>query len=142
MKFWSHPVNKERIKRKLPQQTSFCVGVLAQSQALVRSEKYSINSACIAASSIIRGVCKVAGMKLINVEKALEQPKPILLAKANAVIQTLKLNDFVVLHVKATDVASHDGNIKQKIGLIEKIDRLLGYMMNKIDLDSTCGCNR
>ena len=35
------------------------------------------------------------------------------------------------------DVASHDGNFKQKIELIEKLDQILGYLMNKIDLDST-----
>jgi len=39
--------------------------------------------------------------------------------------------------VKATDVASHDGNAKLKIEVIEKIDGMLGYMLNNIDLSST-----
>jgi len=82
-------------------------------------------------------VCKVAGIKLINIEKATGTPQTDFMAKANAAIQASKSNDLVVLHVKATDVASHDGNVKQKIELIEKIGRMLDYIMNNIDLDST-----
>jgi 2,3-bisphosphoglycerate-independent phosphoglycerate mutase len=43
----------------------------------------------------------------------------------------------VLLHVKATDVASHDRNPKQKIEVIEKIDSMLGYMLGQIDSSST-----
>jgi 2,3-bisphosphoglycerate-independent phosphoglycerate mutase len=39
--------------------------------------------------------------------------------------------------VKATDVASHDKNVKQKIEAIEKIDRMLEHLLGNIDLKST-----
>jgi 2,3-bisphosphoglycerate-independent phosphoglycerate mutase len=134
----SHPVNKERTQRKLPPANIIlCRGAGPVPSIRSLFEIYGINAACIAATSLIRGVCKVAGMKLINVEKATGTPQTDFMAKANAAIQALKSNDFIVLHVKATDVASHDGNVKQKIELIEKIDRMLGYMVNNIDLDST-----
>lgn len=134
----SHPVNKKRTKRKLPPANIIlCRGAGTIPSIRTLSEIYGVNAACIAATSLIRGVCKVAGMKLINVEKATGTPVTDFVAKADATIQTLKSNDFVVLHIKATDVTSHDGNVKQKIKLIEKIDRMLGYMMNNIDLDST-----
>jgi len=134
----NHPVNKERTKRKLPPANIIlCRGAGTVPSIRPLSEIYGVNAACIAATSLIRGVCKVAGMKLINIEKATGTPQTDFMAKANAAIQALKSNDFIVLHVKATDVASHDGNVKQKIELIEKIDRMLGYMVNNIDLDST-----
>ncbi len=134
----NHPVNKERTKRKLsPANTILCRGAGVVPSVRTLSEKYGVNAACIAASSIVRGVCKVAGMKLINVEKATGTPQTDFMAKANAAIQALKSNDLVVLHVKATDVASHDGNFNHKIELIEKFDQMLGYMMNNIDVDST-----
>jgi 2,3-bisphosphoglycerate-independent phosphoglycerate mutase len=134
----NHPVNKERTKRKLPPANIIlCRGAGTVPSIKPLSEIYGVNAACIAATSLIRGVCKVAGMKLINIEKATGTPQTDFMAKANAAIQALKSNDLVVLHVKATDVASHDGNVKQKIELIEKIDRMLGYIMNNIDLDST-----
>ena len=134
----SHPVNKERTKRKLPPANIIlCRGAGPVPSIRPISEIYGVNAACIAATSLIRGVCKVAGMKLINVEKATGTPQTDFMAKANAAVQALKSNDLVVLHVKATDVASHDGNVKQKIELIEKFDQLLGYILNNVDLDST-----
>jgi 2,3-bisphosphoglycerate-independent phosphoglycerate mutase len=134
----SHPVNKERSKRELlPANMILCRGAGTAPRIKPLSEVYGVNAACIAATSLIRGVCKVAGMKLIDVKGATGTPQTDFMAKAKAAIQTLKTNDFVVLHVKATDVASHDGDVKQKIELIEKIDRMLGYLLNNIDLNST-----
>jgi 2,3-bisphosphoglycerate-independent phosphoglycerate mutase len=133
-----HPVNKERSKRELlPANIILCRGAGTAPRIKPLSEVYGVNAACIAATSLIRGVCKVAGMKLIDVKGATGTPQTDFMAKAKAAIQTLKTNDFVVLHVKATDVASHDGDVKQKIELIEKIDRMFGYMLNNIDLNST-----
>jgi 2,3-bisphosphoglycerate-independent phosphoglycerate mutase len=76
-------------------------------------------------------------MELIDVKGATGTPQTDLTAKAEAAIRALETNDFVLLHVKATDVASHDGNVKQKIELIEKIDDMLGCLLNNVDPDST-----
>jgi 2,3-bisphosphoglycerate-independent phosphoglycerate mutase len=134
----NHPVNKERCKRKLlPANIILCRGASTVPRIKPLSEVYGVNAACIAATSLIRGVCKVAGMKLIDVKGATGTPQTDFMAKAKATIQTLKSNDFVVLHVKAPDVASHDGNYKQKIHVIERIDEMLRYLLRNIDLDST-----
>jgi len=133
-----HPVNKERIKHGLPPANiilSRGAGTIPNIKPL--SQKYGISATCIGATPLIRGVCKAAGMKLIHVKGATGTPQTDLMAKAKATVQALKTNDFVLLHVKATDVASHDGNIKQKIELIEKIDSMLGYVLNNIDLGTT-----
>jgi 2,3-bisphosphoglycerate-independent phosphoglycerate mutase len=132
-----HPVNKERIRRKLlPANIILCRGAGTVPDIKPLSEIYGINAACVAATSLIRGVCKAAGVKLINVKGATGTPQTDLTAKAKATVQALKANDFVVLHVKATDVASHDGNIKQKVELIEKIDKMLGFILSNVDLSS------
>jgi len=133
-----HPVNKERVKRGLPPANIIlCRGAGTIPNIKSLSRIYDINAACIGATPLIRGVCKTAGMKLIDVKGATGTPQTDFMAKAKATVQALKTNDFVLLHVKATDVASHDGNIKQKIELIEKIDSMLGYVLNNIDLSST-----
>ena len=133
-----HPVNKERIKRGLPPANIIlCRGAGTIPNIKSLSQIYDINAACIGATPLIRGVCKAAGMKLIDVKDATGTPQTDFMAKAKATVQALKTNDFVLLHVKATDVASHDGNIKQKIELIEKIDSMLSYVLNNIDLGST-----
>jgi len=133
-----HPVNKERRKRGLPPANMIlCRGAGAIPDIKPLSEIYGINAACIAAVPLIRGACKVAGMKLINVKGATGTPQTDFMAKAKATIEAVKTYDFVFLHIKAIDVASHDGNVKQKIELIEKIDSMLSYMLNSLDLDST-----
>lgn len=133
-----NPVNKERIKRGLPQANIIlCRGAGTIPNIKSLSRIYGISAVCIGAAPLIRGVCKAAGMKLIDVKGATGTPQTDFIAKAKATVQALKTNDFVLLHVKATDVASHDGNIKQKIELIEKIDSMLSYVVNNIDLGST-----
>jgi len=101
------------------------------------SQIYNIRAVCIGATPLIRGVCKTAGMKLIDVKGATGTPQTDFIAKAKATVKALNANDFVLLHVKATDVASHDGNVEQKIEMIEKIDSMLSYMLDNINLDET-----
>jgi 2,3-bisphosphoglycerate-independent phosphoglycerate mutase len=133
-----HPVNMERVKRGLPPaNVILCRGAGTIPKIKSLSQIYDISAVCIGATPLIRGVCKTAGMKLIDVKGATGTPQTDFMAKAKATVQALKTNDFVLLHVKATDVASHDGNIKQKIELIEKIDSMLGYVLNNVDLSST-----
>jgi 2,3-bisphosphoglycerate-independent phosphoglycerate mutase len=133
-----HPVNRERVKRRLPPANIvLCRGAGTIPKIKTLSQLYRVKSACVAATALIRGACKVAGMKLIDVKGATGTPQTDYLAKAKAAVHALKTHDFVLLHVKATDAASHDGNIKQKIEIIEKIDEMLGYMLDNINQDIT-----
>jgi 2,3-bisphosphoglycerate-independent phosphoglycerate mutase len=133
-----HPVNKARIKRGLPPANMIlCRGAGTVPNIRTFSEIYSVNAACIAVVPLIRGVCKVAGMRLIDVEGATGTVQTNFMAKAKSAAEALKRYDLIFLHVKATDVASHDGNAEQKVKVIEKIDEMLGCMLDKIDLDST-----
>ncbi|MEM3578875.1 MAG: 2,3-bisphosphoglycerate-independent phosphoglycerate mutase [Candidatus Bathyarchaeia archaeon] len=134
----AHPVNKERVARKQPPANFILfrgAGTLPKIKPL--SEVYDIEASCVAVTSLIRGVCRAAGMQLLNVEGATGTPQTDYVAKAKVAVQALKGNDFVLLHVKAPDVASHDGNFKQKVEVIEKIDKMLAYILNKVDLGET-----
>jgi len=133
-----HPVNEDRVKRKLPPANFIlCRGAGTIPNIKTLPELYNIKAACIAAVPLIRGVCKVAGMKLINVKGATGTIQTDFAAKAKAAVQALKTNDFVLLHVKATDVASHDRDAKLKISLIEKVDSMIGYILDNVDLETT-----
>ena len=134
----NHPVNEERTKRGLPQANIvLCRGAGTIPNIRPLSQLFGIRATCVAAAPLVKGVCKAAGMKIMNVKRATGTPQTDYIAKAKAVVQALRNSDFVLLHVKATDVASHDGNAKLKIEVIEKIDGMLGYMLNNIDLSST-----
>jgi 2,3-bisphosphoglycerate-independent phosphoglycerate mutase len=133
-----HSVNKRRAERKLPVANMIlCRGAGTIPRISPLSEVFGIKAACVAAVPLIRGVCKVAGMKILNVKGATGTVQTDYMAKARAAVEALKTNDFVLVHVKATDVASHDGNFKLKIEVLQKIDEMLGFMFDKLDLDST-----
>lgn len=132
----NHEVNKERIKRNLPPANMIlCRGAGIIPNVRPLSEIYGIKSACIAVVSLIRGVCKVAGMNLLNVEGATGGLDTDYMAKAKVAVQALRENDLVVLHVKAADVASHDGAFHEKVKVIEKIDMMVSYILDNIDHD-------
>ncbi len=134
----THPVNKERDARGQPPANIILLrgaGTLPKVKPI--GEIYGVDAVCVAATSLIRGVCKAAGMHLLNVEGATGTVKTDYMAKAKAAVKALENSDFVLLHIKAPDVASHDGNAKQKVEVIEKIDRMLAYILNKVDLSET-----
>jgi 2,3-bisphosphoglycerate-independent phosphoglycerate mutase len=133
-----HKVNMERVKRGLPPANMvLCRGAGKIPEIRPLREIYRIKAACIAVTSLIRGVCKVAGIQVLNVDGATGTPQTDYLAKAKAAVQALKENDFVLLHVKAADVASHDGNPQQKIEIIEKIDSMVSFILDNVDLGET-----
>jgi len=133
-----HPVNKDRVKRGLPPANMvLCRGAGTIPRIMTLQQVFGIKSACVSAISLIKGVCKVAGMNVLNVKGATGTPQTDYMAKAKAAVQALKTNDFVLLHVKAPDVASHDGNAKLKVEIVEKIDKMLDYILNNVDSDST-----
>ena len=133
-----HPVNQERVKRGLlPANVLLFRG--AGTVPVMKSlwELYGVNATCVAAMPLIRGTCKAAGMKLVDVKGATGTPQTDFSAKAKAAVQALEDSDLVLLHVKATDAASHDGIFKQKIELIEKIDGMVNHILGKIDIENT-----
>jgi 2,3-bisphosphoglycerate-independent phosphoglycerate mutase len=133
-----HPLNRERAKRKLPLANMVLFRGAGTIPKIVSLERvFGIKAACVAAVSLIRGVCKVAGMNLTDVKGATGTPQTDYMAKARAAVKALKEYDFVFLHVKATDVAGHDGNFRLKVEIVEKIDGMLDYVLDNIDLDTT-----
>jgi 2,3-bisphosphoglycerate-independent phosphoglycerate mutase len=134
----NHSLNKERAKRGLPPANIvLCRGAGTIPQIEPLTKIYGIKAACVSAAPLVGGVCKVAGMDLIKVEGATGLPQTNYLGKAKAAVQALTKYDFVLLHVKAPDVASHDGNVKLKIKVIEEIDEMVGYLLTNVDASLT-----
>jgi 2,3-bisphosphoglycerate-independent phosphoglycerate mutase len=133
-----HPVNMQRrSKGLLPANILLFRGASGLPQLELITSRYGIKAACIAVTAIIRGVCIAAGFKPINVAGATGTVETDTIAKGRAAVKALEKYDLVFLHVKGADNASHDGNLKQKISMIEKIDSMAGYILNKINLRET-----
>ena len=133
-----HPVNKERENKDLlPANMILCRGVGQIPELDPLALLYGIRPAAIAAVPLVSGICKVAGMRLISVPGATGTYKTDFIGKAKAAVQALQSHDFVFVHVKATDLASHDGKPREKIEMIEKVDTLVGHLLDNVYLDET-----
>ena len=77
----------------------------------------------ISAVDLIRGIGHYAGLKNVAVEGATGLYNTNYEGKAKAAIDALRHDDFVFLHVEASDEAGHDGDLELKIRTIENLDR-------------------
>ena len=80
--------------------------------------------AVISAVDLIRGIGVYAGLKVFHVEGATGLYDTNYEGKAQAALEALKENDFVYLHIEASDEAGHEGDVALKIKTIENLDRL------------------
>ena len=119
-----HPVNKKRIAEGKDPANSiwpWSPGYPPQMQTL--QELYGIKSgSVISAVDLIMGIGKYAGLKLIHVEGATGLYDTNYEGKAQAAIDALKNDDFVYLHIEASDEAGHEGDYKLKTKTIEYLD--------------------
>jgi 2,3-bisphosphoglycerate-independent phosphoglycerate mutase len=76
----------------------------------------------------------MAGMSVLDVPGATGSVNTDLNAKARAALRALEDHELVLLHVKGFDEASHDGNLRAKIQLIERVDKMLGKLIGAVDL--------
>lgn len=120
----NHPVN---IKRKAEGKDAansiwpWSPGYRPRMQTLM--ERFGVErGVVISAVDLIRGIGVYAGLKLILVEGATGLWNTNYEGKVAAAIAALKDNDFVFLHIEASDEAGHDGDYKLKIKTIENLD--------------------
>jgi 2,3-bisphosphoglycerate-independent phosphoglycerate mutase len=86
-------------------------------------ERFGISGSVITAVGIVRGIGALAGLKSIHVPGATGYHDTDYAGKTRAALESLKEQDFVYMHVEAADDASHNGNLRQKITVIENFDR-------------------
>lgn len=119
-----HPINKKRIAEGKDPANSiwpWSPGYRPKMQTL--QELYGIKSgSVISAVDLIMGIGKYAGLKLIHVEGATGLYDTNYEGKAQAAIDALKNDDFVYLHIEASDEAGHEGDYKLKTKTIEYLD--------------------
>ena len=76
----------------------------------------------ISAVDLIRGIGHYAGLDIVKVKGATGLADTNYEGKAQAAIEAIKKQDFVFLHVEASDEAGHDGDLELKLRTIEYLD--------------------
>jgi 2,3-bisphosphoglycerate-independent phosphoglycerate mutase len=125
-----NPLNEERERQGKPK-ANILLARGAGSYKRVESlyEKHGFKSACIAGGALYKGVAKAVGMDVIEVKGATGRVDTDLNAKAKAAKDALGKYDLVFVHIKGCDSASEDGNLSEKVKMIERIDKLVGELM-------------
>lgn len=122
----THPVNLKRVSEgKDPANSIWPWSPGYRPKMELLSQKYPAirSGAVITAVDLIRGIGHYAGLQCIDVEGATGLYTTNYEGKAQAAIEALKENDFVYLHVEASDEAGHEGNIDLKLKTIEYLDK-------------------
>ena len=86
------------------------------------TKRYGLRAAVITAVDLMRGLGKLMGMQIEEVEGATGYLDTNYKGKGQAAIELLKDNDLVFVHIESPDEAGHGGLTEEKIDAIEAID--------------------
>ncbi|MCA9117321.1 MAG: cofactor-independent phosphoglycerate mutase [Planctomycetaceae bacterium] len=116
-------VNQQRQQRGEPPATQIWLWGQGSRPALVPfQERFGLSGAVITAVDLLRGLGRLLGWEIITVPGATGYLDTDYAAKGAYAIDAVSQHDFVVVHVEASDEASHEGNTAAKIEALEQID--------------------
>ena len=133
----AHPYNKAKAAKGERQANSiwpWSGGYRPSMETLMQQYPQVKSGAVISAVDLIQGIGKYAGLRIIKVPGATGLANTNYEGKAQAAIEALEKDDFVFVHVEASDEAGHDGDLELKLKTIEYLDqRLIAPIYNKVN---------
>lgn len=131
-----HPINLERMENgENPGNIILPRGAGAVPDVEPFPEKYGLKSACIAETGLIMGIGKLASMDIIEVDGATGGVDTNLENITQAIIEHATGDyDFLLINIDGADEAGHDGNLQEKVDFIEKVDEVIGKLMDLPDV--------
>ncbi len=96
-------------------------------------EKYGLRGGMISAVDLLNGIATCTGMEVIHVPGATGYLDTDYDAKARYALDAFDHLDFVYVHVEAPDEAGHMGSLDEKILAIERIDMMIGTILERFD---------
>ncbi len=95
---------------------------LEEKEKLVCSGESARETAVISGTTVVRGIAKLLGMKLLDVKGITGDVDTPLLEKTKAALEAAKEYDRVILHINGADEASHRKNAEEKRNFLKKTD--------------------
>ena len=123
-----HPYNLAKAAKGERQANSiwpWSGGYRPSMQTLMEQYPQIKSGTVISAVDLIQGIGKYAGLKIVKVPGATGLADTNYEGKAQAAIDALQHDDFVFVHVEATDEAGHDGDLNLKLKAINYLDQRL-----------------
>ena len=123
-----HPYNLSKAAKGERQANSiwpWSGGYRPSMQTLMEQYPQVKSGTVISAVDLIQGIGRYAGLRIVKVPGATGLANTNYEGKAQAAIDALKHDDFVFVHVEATDEAGHDGDLDLKLRAIDYLDQRL-----------------
>ncbi|WP_315317707.1 cofactor-independent phosphoglycerate mutase [Segatella oris] len=117
----NHPFNRQRTE-KANSIWPWSGGYRPSMSTLMQRYPEIKSGSVISAVDLIRGIGHYAGLDIIKVPGATGLANTNYEGKASAAIEALKKQDFVFLHIEASDEAGHDGDLDLKLQTIRNLD--------------------
>ncbi len=132
----NHPVNLERKKRgSLPANFILLRGPGMMGPLPKLDERFPLKPACVAGDKTILGITRMAGFDTFTDPRFTGEADTWLQGKLEKALQLLHTDyDWVLVHVKAPDLAGHDHKPEGKVEIIERLDEAMGFLLKEIDL--------
>jgi 2,3-bisphosphoglycerate-independent phosphoglycerate mutase len=129
-----HPVNRERVKKGLPPANAVITrgaGMAVRMRSL--ADRFHIAGGCVVAESTVKGIAIMSGFRIYSAASLTANLDTDLDEKARLTIEALRDCNFVVVHIKGTDIASHDNDPQGKIAFIERMDAMVGKVLEALE---------
>ncbi len=123
-----HPINVNRAENGEPAANVIIPrGAGAVPTVELLNDKYEVNSACIAETGLIVGICRFAGMDIIDMEGVTGGIDTNLGAFRDTILDQVKNSDhdLLLVNIKGADETGHDGQMKEKLEFIEEVDKIV-----------------
>ena len=120
-----HPLNRKRAAAGHDKANSiwpWAGGYRPRMTPLTETFPQIRRGAMITAVDLMKGIGRLAGLRTIDVPGATGLADTNYEGKARATIDALRTDDFVYLHIEASDEAGHDGDLALKLRTIEYLD--------------------
>ncbi len=131
----NHPVNvKRRNEGKKEANSIWLWGQGRKPSFKPFKELYGRDGAVISAVDVVKGLGRLSGLEVVEVEGATGYYDTNYEGKADAALKALEEKDFVLVHIEATDEAGHSGDFELKKRVIEDFDRrFLGRLLEGLE---------
>ena len=132
----NHPYNQAKAAKGERQANSiwpWSGGYRPSMETLMQQYPQVKSGSVISAVDLIQGIGRYAGLNIVKVPGATGLADTNYEGKAQAAIEALRTQDFVFVHIEASDEAGHDGDLELKLRTIEYLDqRLIAPIYNEV----------
>ena len=133
--FRNHQINKIRVDLKEnPATQVWFWGQGTMPNLTSFQERFGLKGGMISAVDLLKGLARCLKMEVLDVPGITGYYDTDYEAKARYALDFLKKgNDFIYIHVEATDEAGHNGDLREKIRALENFDRkVVGKVMAEL----------